>query len=246
MFEKTSYDCWSMGKGFQDKTCVYCGGVSSTADHVFARELIPMTARGNLPKVASCSPCNSRKATLEHYLATVLPFGGNHPANPEMLVNDVSRRLAKNQRLHRELAADMTKVRWIESGQEQSSIAIPMDTELLLKYLTFVARGLAAHHWNVVIPASYRVGANFVIPEQDQILRDLFVTDGSGYARGNIGDGLIMYEGRQGKNEPYLTLWRFLIFQGMRFGRDRGEILPLSPDIWAVSATTLMPDFVEA
>lgn len=82
-----------------------------------------------------------------------------------------------------------------------------------------------------MIPAGYRVGANFVIPEPDRILRNLFVSEGAGYAQGNIGEGLITYEGRQGKSEPCLTLWRFLIFQGMRFGRDLGEILPLSQDI---------------
>lgn len=59
-----------------------------------------------------------------------------------------------------------------------------MDTDQPLKYLTYVGRGLVAHHWKIVIP------------EQDQILRDLFVMDADGYARGDIGNGLIMYEGR--------------------------------------------------
>lgn len=42
-----------MSKAFKGKTCVYCGGtdMSSTEDHVFARQFFPEERRAGLPKV---------------------------------------------------------------------------------------------------------------------------------------------------------------------------------------------------
>ena len=47
-------------------------------DHVFARQLFPVSERDNLPKVPCCDQCNNDKSRLEHYLVTVLPFGAQH------------------------------------------------------------------------------------------------------------------------------------------------------------------------
>lgn len=66
---------------------------------------MPETHRGAIPHVAACAPCNNAKSALEHYLATVPPFGGNHPLSKPMLGNTVPRRLDKNKKLHRALAA---------------------------------------------------------------------------------------------------------------------------------------------
>ena len=86
--------------------CVYCSDQPAcTGDHVFARSFFVVRVRDNLPQVPACEACNNRKADLERYLTTVLPFGGLHPDAHENLVEQVPRRLTNNLRLPRELAA---------------------------------------------------------------------------------------------------------------------------------------------
>ena len=70
-----------MGKKHKGKPCAYCfERLSETADHVFARNFFLPSARANLPQVPACSLCNAQKSALEHYLTSVLPFGGRHKA----------------------------------------------------------------------------------------------------------------------------------------------------------------------
>ncbi len=95
-----------MSKKFKDKPCVYCPtGISATADHAFAREFFLERHRANLPKVPACAVCNGEKSALEHYLTTILSFGGVHPNALENLITTAPRRLAKNLKLRDTLAA---------------------------------------------------------------------------------------------------------------------------------------------
>jgi hypothetical protein len=96
-----------MSKTYKGKTCTYCAvlGSSTTGDHVFARGFVPPDKRDHLPQVPACAQCNGEKAKLEHYLATVLPFGGQHADARQVLNEMVEPRLAKNAKLHRELSA---------------------------------------------------------------------------------------------------------------------------------------------
>jgi hypothetical protein len=59
--------------------------------------------------VPACRPCNTAKADLEHYLATVLPFGGRHADAAANLQDLVPQRLAKNLALKRKLATGMSQ-----------------------------------------------------------------------------------------------------------------------------------------
>jgi 5-methylcytosine-specific restriction endonuclease McrA len=75
-----------MSKKFKGKTCAYCGEREAiTGDHVFAREFFLPSDRADLPQAPICGECNNEKSKLEHYLTTVLPFGGRHPASAENL-----------------------------------------------------------------------------------------------------------------------------------------------------------------
>src|SRR5262245_57126728 len=93
-------------KKFRDSTCVYCATrPATTEDHVFALAFFLVARRGNLPKVPACDTCNNAKSKLEHYLATVLPFGGRHADAADNAQQEVvQRRLDKNPVLHRNLA----------------------------------------------------------------------------------------------------------------------------------------------
>lgn len=115
-----------MGKRFKTATCAYVGDPGATADHVFARSFLTETHGGEFPQVAACAPCNNAKSALEQYLATVLPFCGNHPLSKPMLENAVPRRLDKNKKLHRALAAGQKSVAWIDGKTTQASFGIPL------------------------------------------------------------------------------------------------------------------------
>lgn len=229
-----------MGKRFESVICAYCGAPGSTADHVFARSFFPETLRDDVPQVVACAPCNAEKSKIEHYLATILPFAGNHPLSKPMLEQQVPRRLARNAKLHGTLAKGQVGVRWTEGGTEQSPFGIPYDHDRLLGYLRYVANGLARAHRDSTIRQHYAVSTGLVTAGQDAILRNFFVGRGAGYARGNLGDGLIPYESRQAVDDPLLTMWRFLVYGGMIFS-DNDAVLNIPRDLWAITAKDPMP-----
>jgi len=101
-----------MGKRYKGKTCVYCAaaGKSETVDHVLARQFVPGSSQITIPQVPACRQCNKDKSDLEHYLTTVLPFGGRHIDAAANLQNEGPRRLAKNKKVHRELAQGRARI----------------------------------------------------------------------------------------------------------------------------------------
>jgi hypothetical protein len=92
-----------MPQGFKGQLCVFCGVRLSTrtGDHVLARSLntVAETYRRSLLALSAMG----EKSRLEHYLATVLPFGGRHVDASANLEQLVPRRLEKNARLQREI-----------------------------------------------------------------------------------------------------------------------------------------------
>jgi len=231
-----------MGKGYKEKTCVYCGvpKASTTGDHVFAREFLPVQHRNRLPKVPACAECNGSKAKLEHYLLTLLPFGGNHPASNSILSEAVPRRLSRNLKLHQALARGQGTV-WVQNkGMVRPSIAIPFDGEKLAALFVLITRGMVAHQWGVQIPQDYYVGAGVLTPAGEAITAPLLAANANARAAGSFGDGLIEYEGSQAVDNPYLTVWRFRIYGGLMFadGNSQGGGTSF---IWAISARLPLP-----
>src|SRR5215467_10644342 len=129
-----------MSKRFRGKTCIYClqRPSTTTGDHVFARQLFPFDKRANLPKVPGCEFCNNQKSILEHYLASVLPFGARHKDASENLTKMVPPRLAKNQKLARELHAGRARVLSEEEpGVVVDTLSLPLDGEKLHQWLAY-------------------------------------------------------------------------------------------------------------
>lgn len=227
-----------MSKRYKGKTCVYCAteGASNTGDHVFAREFFPAGKRDGLPVVPACETCNNAKSALEHYLTAVLPFAGRHVDSSTMLNEAVPRRLAKNQKLHRELGAGTTSVTVEENGKRCESIAIPMDSDRLTRLFAYIARGLAAHHWDVVIPPGHQVEAVVLNPFFEPLFRELFLKRARNRVDGSIGDGAFLYEGAQAVDDPALTLWRFQIFGGLVMVGDAHVPEPGAHTVWVTTA----------
>lgn len=98
-----------MSKKFREKLCAYCAKNTSIpqGDHLFAREFFLENDRNDLIKVPACDKCNNEKSRIEHYLTTILPFGGLHADAEQNLSAMVPKRLSKNKRLHSDLQLGM-------------------------------------------------------------------------------------------------------------------------------------------
>jgi hypothetical protein len=232
-----------MGKGFRGKPCAYCGDQGETADHIFARRFFPVAHRANLPKVAACVGCNAEKSRLEHYVLSVLPFGGHHPGATALLASEVPRRLAKNRKLHLKLAQGREGILVRRGGTVHSTFALPFDSTKLAGLFSMIARGLAHHAWGVLIPRDYFVGAGFLSREGEALFEGLMRKRSRAEARGNLGAGLVLYQGVQAIDDPCLTLWRFQLYGGIVFSGDPDLPNEAPSNIWASTSRKRVPGF---
>jgi hypothetical protein len=231
-----------LGKRFKGMTCAYCGepGISSTGDHVIPRQFVPEHLRANLPQVAACASCNNAKSIDEHYLATVLPFGGNHPESSAMLVRDVPSRLQKNRKLHRALAEGQGQIQLNEDGVIASSMTLTVETERIIRFARRVIQGLHAHHWGPIPKATW-VGAGVLAPTGVEFHHKLMEMGGV-RLRGDIGGGLFSYAALRSFDSPYLSAWWLRFFGGVALGGDSDLPAYVSRDLYGLVATTPLPE----
>lgn len=231
-----------MSKGFKGKTCAYCGepGITATADHVFARQFVPEPLRANLPKVAACVACNNAKSIDEHYLATVLPFGGDHPAVPAMLKHEVPRRLARNRKLHLALSEGQTPVRLDDGGRVSQTVALAIEPERIVRLARHLIHGLHAHHWEPV-PKTMWVGAGVLAPAGVAFHNRLMHMNGV-RLRGDIGGGLLSYAALRGLEPPYISAWWLRLFGGVLLAGDPSLPDYGTRDLYGMVATQPHPE----
>jgi len=174
---------------------------------VFARGFFVESRRGNLPQVPACTGCNNAKAAEEHYLATVLPFGGWHADSSAALAR-VERRLAANRRLHNELAAGMER--------NQGALVVPFDSTRLCRLFEFIARGLVTYHWRTTLPDSCQAKA-VILTAYGQEVFDRLMTAQGDHVANDLGGGTFTYRGLRDRASPEKTVWQFTAFGGLRF-----------------------------
>ena len=217
-----------MSKRFKGKTCVYCTieGIADTGDHVFAREFLPVEQRSNISQVPACNPCNGEKAALEHYLTAVLPFGGRHADAMENLETAVPPRLAKNQKLHRSLAKDQSRV-WTreKSGLLVPSLTVPIDSNKLERLISFITRGLMWHHWNVVLGPDCFVDVHSLTGHCERVFHSFNKMQVKDRVANDIGAGAFVYKGIQGVDNPAVSIWELSIYGGMKMASADGKDL---------------------
>jgi hypothetical protein len=154
-----------MSKKYKGKTCAYCCEAPSTAEeHVLARGFILPERRrkgGEMPKAPACDGCNGTKSDLENYLMKVMALGGRHDDAREYLEQTLPRRLEKDQKLHRQLQRGASRALTRElSGIVLPTTAVPFEMAKLADWLEFVVKGLAWHHWAVLIDKTIEVNSH--------------------------------------------------------------------------------------
>ena len=203
---------------FRGKLCAYCSTAKSkTDDHIFAGKFFLEKDRGDLPKVPCCRPCNGKKAELEHYLISVLGFGGRHEQAVENLLTGIPRRLEKNIKLQRKLMASMEPA-WLRqgSGLYQPTSVIDFDGSKLEALLKYIGRGLAWHHWGVYLRPEDCVSVAIPIDLGSAVLQS-FINPRNFPVRvtNDLGNGTVIYEGMQGTEPATLTVWRIVMYGGV-------------------------------
>jgi hypothetical protein len=159
--------------------------------------------------------CNGKKADLEHYAASVLPFGGRHKGASASLTG-VPKRLAKNQRLHRELKSGQTRVWSKESRLMMPCLAIPIDGERLEGLVGYIVRGLMFHHWGVALGSDCSVEAYSLTQQGEQTFDRYLGMNAAQRVTGNIGQGATLYRGVQAIDNPNISMWEVSLFGGFK------------------------------
>jgi len=209
------------GKRFKGKLCVYCAcRPSTTGDHVFAREFFTEGSRGNLPQVPTCDPCNNAKSKLEHYLTTVLPFGGRHSEARENLSEQVPARLAKNLRLARELNATRGRTWHLEQGFYRATMTVPIDPDRTHSLFEYIGRGLAWYHWQVILQPDQMSRAMFLSRFGTSYFDRIFTMNAAQRVHADLGKGTVNYIGVQATDRKELTIWRIRMYGGIAVSGD--------------------------
>lgn len=215
-----------MSKLFKGKTCAYCAvaGASDTADHVLSRQLVAVDYRGEIPKVPACTACNGKKAALEAYINAVLPFGGRHGAALANLTANVPKRLEKNQKLHRALAAGQARV-WSRerSGLLVNTMALPLDGKRLEELVGLIVRGLIFHHWGVALGPDIFVDTLSLTRHGEAFFARYLNGNVKQRVVYNIGAGALVYEGVQGLDNDAISMWRLSIYGGITMDSGDGK-----------------------
>ncbi len=205
-------------KQYKGKICVYCCKPESshTGDHVLARSFFLIEHRDNLPQVPACGRCNGEKSQLEHYLSTVLPFGGTQ-ANAGRNIEQIAPRLAKNGALHRKLLAGM-RGRWrsVNGGPFLYEMSVPLEGEKLVQLLRLIVRGLAFSEFGLILPAEqFVVEAAFWLPPISDRWEAQLAMAGETVER-NVGEGTFAYRAVRSRIDPEISVWRLQWFGGMQ------------------------------
>ncbi len=232
-----------MGKGYKGVPCVYCiEREAEDGDHVVARQFFLPEKRGDLPKVPACKICNNEKSRLEHRLTTVLPFGGEHADAGRTLNELVPSRLAKNNKLHMAVARGMKEyVVSSNGGPWEFGMTIPFDGQAMERLFEYIVRGLAWHHWNLLLGPGVFVRAGFLVETGRRGFEYLLSLGVRDRVSVSLGDGAFTYEGVQAKECPEFTAWRLSFYGGVMVGGDRNHPTERCTAAYGITAPLTWP-----
>lgn len=157
------------------------------------------------------------KSELEHYAATVLPFGARHSKAQTNLGTMVPGRLKHNQALRRKLKENEGRV-WVQEGAGVivPTMTFPVDGMRLKALFEYIARGLIWHHSGAYLSASDVIDVRFLSTEEDERLkREVFAPHIAHRIAVTLGNGTMAYEGLQVSDSPQYWVWRISFYGGV-------------------------------
>lgn len=220
-------------KKYIGKTCVYCAtAVSETADHVFSRSFFAEKWRHGIPKVPACHDCNTAKSALEHYLASVLPFGSEHEAALSGQTEELKRRLDHNEPLRTDLAAGIGDIQVADaSGRTQRMLGLPFRGREYTRYMGMALRGLVWHEWRTIVPPTYVVEAWTMGPDAFMLFQQDLLAPGKDHGvRRSYANGALVYSGTAASDDRAMSTWHVSLYGdiGIVGTDDHGQNLKLT------------------
>ena len=217
-----------MGKSkkYQGKLCVYCRkNFSTTADHVFPREMFQSHHRNMLPKVPACADCNNEKSKLEHYLLSTLPFGGTNADAHEALSVDVRRRLGKNHKLLDELKKGFRYKSFFIGNNIENRLVVNFNSNILHNFVGLVIRGLVWHHWKRYLPLGTLI--EVFTPSQlgIELLDNLFHLSTKCRINICLGGDTVRYKGVMSEEDESVTIWAVQLLGGITVSDDESSFI---------------------
>ncbi len=213
-----------MSKKFHNKTCVYCNQRKSIrqGDHVFARKFFLEEERNNLIKVPACDICNNEKSKIEHYLTTVLPFGGRHIDAKTNLSVNVPSRLNKNKKLTRHLEGNRGYLDCDPTtGENGRTLTLPFDGEKYVKLFEFILKALVWHHWGLYISQDTIVYSTSLSKFGEELFeKHIFSLRCENRIINVLGKNTFRYTGIQIPEDKQTTLWLFEVYNGFVTAED--------------------------
>jgi hypothetical protein len=220
-------------KKFSKYECVYCQKRSSTptGDHVFARQFFLERDRNNLPKVPSCKTCGTEKSRHEHYLTSILPFGGRHNQAFENLRTHAPRRLARNLTLHRQLAKGFALSE--QSGQP----VLPFEFHHIEALFEKITIGLLWHSWRIYLPEKHQVRCAILSSEGVVFFNHLLQFNAKSRISRDVGNGTFYYHGALGEGSQPISVWKYTIYGGLEVTGDPERPYEVSSSIGCITGS---------
>lgn len=227
-----------MSKAYKNKPCVYCQKrVSTEPDHVIAREFFKKNHRAGIPKVPSCSVCNSLKSEIENYAMTIFPFGLIHSEARAMLGDKVARRLNKNKKLKSFLGKKTERV-WAPSEHDLvfPTSSFPIDFEKLIPLFQMIVKGLIFYHWKAYVPSDYIIRIMALTSEGLLLFKENILTLSQDFhVQKQIGNEAFYYQGTRGSADPAFTAWHFSFYGNLNIGSPDENNVMESAHICAIT-----------
>ena len=232
-----------VSKKYKGKPCAYCGVTpSDTRDHVFAREFFLPPDRNGLPQVPACRACNGHKSTLEHYAATVLPFGGRHQAALANLKTMVPKRLDRNRPLSDRIRDGMHRILVRQpSGLVVPAGAVPVEFEQIEGLFGLIARGLLCYHFGAVFGEHDVVTVYPLNSENEQFFDENFFAPVRGRElTRRLGHDTVAYQGIQTSDCPQGSVWRIRFYGGLQLASSAPGNDALASTIGVITGSASM------
>ncbi|WP_458777146.1 HNH endonuclease [Desulforhopalus sp. 52FAK] len=230
-----------MSKKYVNKKCVYCNERNSIrqGDHLFARAFFTENERANLIKVPACNECNNIKSRLEHYLTTVIPFGGRHKNAKENLRKNVPPRLNKNKKLHSFMANSRNHLPLdLATGEIGKAMVMPFDGEQYTELFKFILKGLAWYHWGTYVQKETTLFTPALTKFGHELFETHIFSQGKNHQIHNsLGDHAIQYKGLRANDNEQYSIWLFNFYNGFACAESIDETIEISRVVLAISGS---------
>ena len=108
-------------------------------------------------------------------------------------------------------------------------------------FFRYVVRGMAAYHWDVIVPAHYFVGAGMLSSVGESVIARFLAMRSKARVVQSLADGVVRYEGSQAFDDAGLSFWSFSMYGGVVFGGDPVAAEEAPTRIWAMTAPYPLP-----